>query len=463
MGRVYRAEDVVLGRSVAVKVVKPAGDVSNVPDRVRNEVKLLAAAQHPSLVTLLDAHIDDPNSSYLVMEYVAGPSLARRLRGGPLTELEAATLAAHLASGVEALHRAGVVHRDITPSNVLLAPSALSRVPFRAKLADFGVAFLLDSTRLTTPGMVVGTAAYLAPEQVRGDAAATPADIYALGLVLLEALTGERAYPHASGVGAIMARLVEPPNIPDAVGPVWRRLLTRMIAIDPAERPAAREVVEIATALCKTARTSPVVTADAAVVPVPVTSLPTQPLALPAPDVAAPLTTRVAPGSGERARLRRSRVRGLRRRRALIMVGSAALVAALAVPTGWWATAWPSDEPGMIATEPDLTPADSLIPADSLTPADSPVPPDEPVAVTEGADDIVPASSSGAASDSAVPESAETDDFERDAAKEQAKAVRDAAKKQDKAERDAGNKKEKSERDAGKKKDNGAREEKRDR
>ncbi|GAB2835238.1 serine/threonine-protein kinase [Microbacterium insulae] len=428
MGRVYRADDVVLGRSVAVKVVKPAGDVSNTPERVRNEVRLLAAVEHPSLVTLLDARIEDPSASYLVMEYVDGPSLAHRLRDGALTELEAASLAVNLASGLQALHRAGVVHRDITPSNILLAPSALSRVPFHAKLADFGVAFLLDSTRLTTPGMVVGTAAYLAPEQVKGDAAATPADIYALGLVLLEALTGERAYPHASGIGAIMARLVEPPRIPEAVGPVWTRLLSRMIAIDPSERPTADEVVAIATALCRTARPERIVAATrTSGSTVPVTSLPTQPLALsvlPAvaappvatvPQIAAVPPTRVAPGSGERASLRRSRARGLRRRRAVILIGAAALIAGLAIPAGWWAFAGQVEQPEVIATEPELDAPASLVPSD------------EDGAVTDASDDIVPASSSGAASDTAEQEGGARSASEN-AEREQEKAARDAEK-----------------------------------
>ena len=112
----------------------------------------------------------------------------------------------------------------------------------QVKLADFGVAYLMDSTRVTTPGMVVGTAAYLAPEQVRGEAIAPPADIYALGLVLLEALTGERAFPKASGMGAVMARLIESPTVPEWVGPSWARLISRMTATDPAHRPSALEV-----------------------------------------------------------------------------------------------------------------------------------------------------------------------------------------------------------------------------
>jgi hypothetical protein len=397
MGKVYRADDVVLGRTVAVKTVAPAAGVSNALDRVRNEVTLLAAVQHPSLVTLLDARIEDAGSSYLVMEYVDGPSLARHMRGGPLTEVEVATLALDLASGLDAVHAAGVVHRDLTPANILLAPSVLPKAPFRAKLADFGVAFLIDSTRLTTPGMVVGTAAYLAPEQVRGDAAAPPADVYALGLVLLEALTGERAYPHASGIGAVMARLVEPPKIPADIGAEWTGLLSRMIASDPAERPSAGEVATIAAGLRKTARPVPMVErADAAASASPADPAATQPMLLAPAGVVAPTqplvqiapaaparaevpapaspaapasaeppaapATRVVAGSGDRATLRRRRVRVQRWRRAGLLVGSAAVIAALAIPAGLWSAPGYPEEPSLIATVPDVAEPEPIVP-----------------------------------------------------------------------------------------------------
>lgn len=315
MGQVYRAEDIVLGRTVAVKIVRPTGDVSNLDERVRNEVSLLAAVQHPCLVTLLDAHIHGPGPTYLVMEFVDGPSLARHMRGGPLTEREVASLAVDLASGLDAVHAAGVVHRDLTPTNILLSPSASPRVPFHAKLADFGVAFLIDSTRLTTPGMVVGTAAYLAPEQVRGDAAAPPADVYALGLVLLEALTGERAYPHASGIGAVMARLVEPPKIPASVRPEWAALLARMTSSDPAERPSAREVAAITTELRRTARPTPMVSRTAAPAPAtpPLQPAPTQPL-IPVPAAAVPRPAAPAPGAPRCSSARRPSPRRWRSR-----------------------------------------------------------------------------------------------------------------------------------------------------
>ena len=245
MAQVYRAEDVVLGRTVAVKLMRTGTDVLTSPERARTEVSVLAGLNHPALVTLLDACLVPGRTGYLVMEFVAGTTLADRMRQGPLSGAEAAHLAVALAAGLEAVHAAGVVHRDVKPSNVLLAATAQPRVPFRAKLIDFGVAYLLDGTRVTSPGTVVGTAAYLSPEQLRGDAATPAADIYALGLVLLEALTGLRAFPEASGVAAVLARLVESPRVPEELGPHWSALLTRMTDADPARRPTASEVTQI--------------------------------------------------------------------------------------------------------------------------------------------------------------------------------------------------------------------------
>lgn len=456
MGRVHRAEDVVLGRTVAVKIVVPDRGVSNAPERLRNEVALLAAVQHPSLVTLLDARIDDSASAYLVMEFVDGPSLARRLQGGPLTEVEVASLALDLASGLDAVHAAGIVHRDLTPSNILLAPAASPRVPFHAKLADFGVAFLVDSTRLTTPGMVVGTAAYLAPEQVRGDAAAPPADIYALGLVLLEAITGERAYPHASGIGAVMARLVEPPAIPASVGPAWTALLRRMVSSVPAERPSAREVAAIATELRTAARPTPVLAGEQTAAPawgrVAASVVPTAPLPLPVgPALPPALPARPVPavtaapahvpvGAGGRAQLRRIRIRTRRERmrRTAVLVGSAVVVAALAIPAGLWATAGHPQEPSLVAIVPDVGAPDPIDPAGADSSGYT-VAEVIPAGMTsDGASDTPGDSESLPASEKQTREQAKRErDQQHESAKAQAAAERDQAKDDRRAEKSA--------------------------
>ena len=249
MADVYRAEDTALGRTVAIKVIRGQTDTPGHLERVRSETTILASMSHPSLVTLFDAHLGEQGQGYLVMEYIDGPTLRDLIARGPVDAAEVAAMTAELAEALHAVHDAGIVHRDIKPSNVILAPSPLPGRQFRPKLADFGIAYLLDSTRLTTPGMLIGTAAYLAPEQVRGQQPAPPADIYALGLVALEAITGQRAYPNAAGHEAIAMRLTVAPTVPDSLDPGWKRLLTAMTATDPALRPTSLEVAVAASAL----------------------------------------------------------------------------------------------------------------------------------------------------------------------------------------------------------------------
>lgn len=254
MARVFRADDTALGRTVAVKVLRSAVEEAvSTPERARSEVTLLASLNHPSLVTLFDAHLTG-SPEYLVMEFVDGPTLSARIAEGAVPPVEVAALAAELGEALHVVHASGVVHRDVKPSNVLLAPPHLPGGRPRAKLADFGIALLLDSARVTTPGTIIGTAAYLAPEQVQGRDPAPASDVYALGLVLLEALTGERAYPNTDGVGAALARLTTPPAVPDTLSAGWRSLLSRMTATEPEDRPTALEVVESAERL----RTEPV-------------------------------------------------------------------------------------------------------------------------------------------------------------------------------------------------------------
>jgi hypothetical protein len=246
MGVVHRAHDQALGRTVAIKIFREsAGDAA----RTTSETRLLASLNHVSLVTLFDARIQEGQPSFLVMEYVEGPTLAERIQSGPVAADEVATMARDLAEALHVVHGAGVVHRDIKPSNVLLRPSPLPGGQYRAKLADFGIAYLVDSTRLTVPGALIGTAAYLSPEQVRGAEPAPASDIYALGLVLVEALTGRRAFPQTGTHEAALARLTMDPEVPGAFGYPWRSLLTRMTARDPEQRPTALEVMVAARTL----------------------------------------------------------------------------------------------------------------------------------------------------------------------------------------------------------------------
>ena len=239
MADVYLAQDEVLGRPVAVKVFHSATDALGDPRRQRHEAELLAGLNHPGLVTVFDAGVD-PNQqrAFLVMEIVRGATLGARLTTGPLPENEVRDVGACLADALGYVHGHGVVHRDVKPGNVLFTDAENGR---RVKLADFGIARLADSANLTDAGLVVGSARYLSPEQALGAAVGPPTDVYALGLVLLECLTGAPAYPGA-GIAAAVARLYRDPEVPDHVDPALGRLLVAMTSREPALRPTAREV-----------------------------------------------------------------------------------------------------------------------------------------------------------------------------------------------------------------------------
>lgn len=249
MATVHLATDETLGRQVAVKLFRPGTTDASLGARTASETRLLASLNHHALVTLFDARVTSGDGSYLVMEYVDGPTLSQRISRSSLPSHEVAAMTVDLAEALHTVHAARVVHRDIKPSNVLLRRSVLPHQEYRAKLADFGIAHLIDSTRMTAPGSLMGTVAYLSPELVRGADPATPADVYALGLVLLEALTGRRAYPQTSTHESLMARLNASPTIPGELGYQWKSLLTAMTAADPAQRPTALDVATTVRAM----------------------------------------------------------------------------------------------------------------------------------------------------------------------------------------------------------------------
>ncbi|WP_442545903.1 serine/threonine-protein kinase [Arthrobacter sp. KN11-1C] len=241
---VYRARDDRLGREVALKLFAPLLGGPDELARHENEMRLLATFNHPSLVTLFDAGTDhrDPEHArtFLTMELIHGPDLYARLRDRPLTTQDVAHIGADLASALEYVHGRGIIHRDIKPANVLL-PDAPVGSPIRPKLTDFGIARIIEGTRLTATGTMVGTAAYLSPEQATGSALGPASDVYSLGLVLLECLTGKLEYPGTS-VESAVARLHRPPRVPDTFGTQWVDLLTAMTSSEPSARPAARDV-----------------------------------------------------------------------------------------------------------------------------------------------------------------------------------------------------------------------------
>ena len=224
MSQVRRARDTLLDRDVAVKVFRD--DLSD--EMAKAEMTTLAGLDHPRLVQVHDA-----GTGYLVMELVDGPHLGTRC--GSLSPDEVAAIGADVAEALSYVHSRGVVHRDVKPANVLLSRSG-------AKLADFGIARIVDAARQTGTGLTVGTAPYLAPEQVTGQEVGPPADVYALGLVLLECLTGRREYT-GGAVECALARLHRQPEVPVLPGP-WSPLLRAMTARNPADRPTAAEVVQ---------------------------------------------------------------------------------------------------------------------------------------------------------------------------------------------------------------------------
>lgn len=244
MGAVYCARDVVLDRPVALKLFPTETADPQQAARYEQEARLLARVSHPGLVTVYDAGIDatvaDEPKPYLVMELVRGTTLSDRLRDGPLPASEVAELAGQLASALAHIHRRDVVHRDVKPANILLRHDEADPHP-TATLTDFGIARLIDGTRLTMTGFTVGTANYLSPEQLTGGEIGPPTDIYSLGLVLLECLTGEVVYP-GHGVEAAMPRLQSSPEIPESVPDGWAPLLRSMTDLDPNGRPAAADI-----------------------------------------------------------------------------------------------------------------------------------------------------------------------------------------------------------------------------
>ncbi|MGY3318089.1 serine/threonine protein kinase [Arthrobacter sp. TE12232] len=244
MASVYTAKDLNLGRDVALKLFAPQ---SADPDELRRqeaEIELLATLNHPSLVTLFDAGTDTriPNEPrpFLTMELVDGQDLRTRIRHSPLPLDELAVVGAGIADALAYVHGLGIVHRDIKPANILLVPVRPGE-PLRPKLTDFGIARIIDGTRLTATGTMVGTAAYLSPEQARGADLGPASDIYSLGLVLLECLKGQVEYP-GSAVESAVARLHRAPAIPAEVPAEWARLIRAMTALDPLDRPSAAEL-----------------------------------------------------------------------------------------------------------------------------------------------------------------------------------------------------------------------------
>ncbi|MFJ8593475.1 serine/threonine-protein kinase [Streptomyces sp. NPDC093598] len=245
---VYRGVDLRLRRPVAVKVFR-AGTGFDTEEAFRREAVILARLQHPGLVTAFDAGHHD-GDAFLVMQLIDGRTLKSRIAEGPLSCEAAAALGAALAEALAHAHEEGIVHRDVKPSNIILDASG------RPHLTDFGISRLLDATTRTATGTLTGTAAYLSPEQVLGRPVGRPADIYALGLVLLESLTGRLEYD-GGPLEAAIARLHRRPALPDFLPDGFATLLREMTSLEEQARPTACDCVRALALLSGTSAVNP--------------------------------------------------------------------------------------------------------------------------------------------------------------------------------------------------------------
>jgi hypothetical protein len=246
MAEVYRAEDTRLGREVAIKVLR--AELATDPafrDRFEAEARAAARLSHRNVVAVFDVGEGPHDRPFIVMELVAGGSLAERLRSGPLPEAEAVRLTLEVLAALDAAHAAGLVHRDIKPGNILLAPDG------SAKVADFGIAKALHPdagvSDLTTASKVIGTPRYLPPERAEGRPATVQSDLWGAGVVLHEALAGAYPFPGDTPLAAVVAAqrgqstplVVSRPDVSAAVAAVADRAL----APDPAARhPSAADM-----------------------------------------------------------------------------------------------------------------------------------------------------------------------------------------------------------------------------
>ncbi|MFR9674945.1 serine/threonine-protein kinase [Streptomyces sp. TR02-1] len=233
---VLRAVDTVLGRSVAVKVFRPDGG-PQLRRGVEDEADLLARLDHPGLVGVHGAGLYE-GRPYVVMGLVDGVTLDERLRDGVLHPGAVVRLGEQLASVLAHVHGAGIVHLDVKPSNILLDRRG------HPHLVDFGIARRIGAPHPAGgAGVLSGTAAYMSPEQVNGDPPGPPSDVWSLGLVLLECLTGELAYT-GTPLESAVARLHRAPAVPDGLSGALRGLLTEMTGTAPRNRPTARACAE---------------------------------------------------------------------------------------------------------------------------------------------------------------------------------------------------------------------------
>ena len=248
MGEVWKANDSVIGRTVAIKILKDEymGD-SGFRERFRAEARHAALVNHEGIANVFD-YGEEEGSAYLVMELVPGEALSSIIeREKILPSSRVLSIVAQTASALHAAHQAGLVHRDIKPGNLLITPDG------SVKITDFGIARLADQVPLTATGQVMGTVQYLAPEQAGGKPASPATDVYSLGIVAYEALAGKRPFRGESQVAIAMAQIKEtPPELPSSIPSAVRALVMSCMAKKPEGRPAsAHDLSQAALALSR--------------------------------------------------------------------------------------------------------------------------------------------------------------------------------------------------------------------
>src|SRR5215471_8584267 len=241
VGEVWRAVDLILGRPVAVKLLRTEyAQHAEVLVRFRAEARHAGSVSHPGIAQVYDYGEDDAaDSPYLVMELVDGPSLAGVLAAGPLDPAATMDVLAQAAAGLQAAHTAGLVHRDVKPGNLLVGPSG------QVKITDFGIAHAAWSAPITQTGALVGTPAYLAPERVMGGPATPASDLYSLGVVGYQCLTGTMPFEGIAHEVTAAHRHRTLPPLPPAVPARVAELILDLTATDPAARPASAGEVAV--------------------------------------------------------------------------------------------------------------------------------------------------------------------------------------------------------------------------
>src|SRR5262245_48708539 len=244
MGDVWRCVDDVLGRTVAVKILLPSLlEEPGFAERFRGEARTMATINHPGVVDVYDYGSDATVGAYLVMEYVEGDALSRTpTRVGRLTPARTMALMAQAADALQAAHDKGIVHRDVKPGNLLVRPNGT------LVLTDFGIARSAVVGQLTQPGSVLGTASYISPEQASGSTATPLSDVYALGVVAYQCLSGRRPFEGDNPLEIAMRHVRDtPPSLPGDIPPGVRQVVERAMAKDPAARwPNASALAQVA-------------------------------------------------------------------------------------------------------------------------------------------------------------------------------------------------------------------------